>query len=167
MASMGFNTKLAKGKEAAKEVLKHLQSRLSAALLKELVAKSLSPAEAAEVSRFLESSSNSSTGARGGGEKDFRRFDRKAVVAAHTTARTSSSAPKYHPQSHPLPSSSHAQLSPEKACCGNITPKKKLLMSAAKGSDGRKEEVEAATGQRSRRLSAGPAQRGSNEGSLC
>eukprot|EP01036_Dinobryon_divergens_P025682 gene25682-34255_t len=105
IAAIGLTTRLAKGKEAAKDALKLIHSRLSPAAFKDFAAKILSPSESAE-------------------------FRPPVVVSAARShsPMNSSVFPKVINNS-----SSNPRLSADKVCCGNITPKKKGLVIAAQG----------------------------------
>ena len=145
IAVTGLTTRLAKGREAAKEAIKLLLNRMTSQPFREFVSKVLSPGDAAEVLRLLDTdksfiggpnssnnnnnnSSSHSTGSNNS-SSNIRKFRPPAAV------------PVSNPPTNPNPPIAHvfpkvsnmsnARLSADKVCCGNITPKKKGLVTAA------------------------------------
>ena len=147
IAAIGLTTRLAKGKEAAKDALKLIQSRLSPSIFKDFTAKTLSPSECGEVMRLLEtdkslngsSHSNTFNSSAGGSSSssvgsnsnrnNFRKFRPPAVVTASAARSNSPMNSNVFPKISS--NSSNPRLTTDKVCCGNITPKKKGLVIAA------------------------------------
>ena len=151
IAAIGLTTRLAKGKEAAKDALKLIQSRLSPAAFKDFAAKALSPSESAEVMRLIEtdkafngsshSNSNSSSAGSSSGSvgsasnsSNFRKFRPPAVVTATRSHSPMNSNVFPKVSSSNKNNNSNSRLSADRVCCGNITPKKKGLVIAAQSS---------------------------------
>lgn len=144
IAAIGLTTRLAKGKEAAKDALKLIHSRLSPAAFKDFAAKILSPGESAEVMRLIETdkafngssnsnSNSSSAGSSSGsvGSNNFRKFRPPVVVVSAARSHSPMNSNVFPKIINNSNSSSNPRLSADRVCCGNITPKKKGLVIAA------------------------------------